>query len=306
MEPRKSLRWVHKGSTEVQIREALVTSPNSSEGTELLPITSGLKAADLALSDPLRAETRKARLYLLGVSMVGIAIAVTGLVPKEITTLGITFEQSDRQSLLSILALVTLYFLVTFVTYGISDYLYWQQAYRNSRLSEIRQTVLDAEKAVAAHMSALEQAGDDEAQREIREIREIIRVVDKTVLDWHKPDQRLIIWYPALSSVVSPVRAVVEFVLPLLVGLCAIYILVVPTALQAIVAGVVAGVVTLVMVRAVRRSRDAPVRDTEVTTQAATEAPTRAATGAAVKAAAEAAAEVETPKEPPQDQPRDR
>jgi hypothetical protein len=228
------------------------------------------------------------------------------LVPKEITTLGITFEQSDRQSLLSILALVTLYFLVTFVTYGISDYLYWQQAYRNSRLSEIRQTVLDAEKAVAAHMSALEQAGDDEAQREIREIREIIRVVDKTVLDWHKPDQRLIIWYPALSSVVSPVRAVVEFVLPLLVGLCAIYILVVPTALQAIVAGVVAGVVTLVMVRAVRRSRDAPVRDTEVTTQAATEAPTRAATGAAVKAAAEAAAEVETPKEPPQDQPRDR
>ena len=262
-----------------------MTVPNSSEGTEQ-PTTSSYKAADIALSDPLRAETRKARLYLLGVSMVGIAIVVTGLVPKEIATLGITFEQSDRQGLLGILALVTLYFLVTFVTYGVSDFLFWQQAYRNARWVEAFQTAMEAEKEVAVQASALEQAGD-EFQRKIEETK---RARDEAIRAFLKPDQRVIVWYPALSSVVSPVRAVVEFLLPLLVGLCAIYILVRPTALQAIITGVAAVVAILLMALAVRRSRHAPVR---------------AASEAASEAATRAAAEVEARKEPPQQQSRD-
>ena len=100
-----------------------MTDPNSSEGSEQSTITSVLRSAEIALSDPLKEETRKARLYLLGLSTVGIAIVKTGLVPREITTLGIKFGEADPQVLLDILALVILYFLVAFAVYGVSDFL---------------------------------------------------------------------------------------------------------------------------------------------------------------------------------------
>lgn len=71
-------------------------TPTSSDGPEQHARPSVLKSAKIALGDPLREETRKARLYLLGTSMVGITIVYTGLVPQEITTLGITFGEADR------------------------------------------------------------------------------------------------------------------------------------------------------------------------------------------------------------------
>jgi hypothetical protein len=115
----------------MQTEEILVTGPNSSEESEQ-PALSGLKAAELALADPLKEETRKARLYLLGVSMVSIAIVWTGLVPQEITTLGIQFGEANRQALLLILALVVAYLLVAFAVYGASDYIASRHAYLNA------------------------------------------------------------------------------------------------------------------------------------------------------------------------------
>ncbi len=41
--------------------------------------------------------------------------------PQEINTLGITFGEADQESLLIMIALVTLYFLVAFAVYGYSD-----------------------------------------------------------------------------------------------------------------------------------------------------------------------------------------
>ena len=90
------------------------------------------------MSDPLKPETRKARLYLLGISMVGITIVYTGLVPQQITTLGITFGEADRRSLLFILALVILYFLAAFVVYGGSDFLASRTAFARVRWSDLQ------------------------------------------------------------------------------------------------------------------------------------------------------------------------
>ena len=114
-----------------------MTTPDSSEGAQQTA-ESSLRAAEIALSDPLKAETRKARLYLLGASLVGITIVYTGLVPQEITTLGIQFGEADRQSLVIILALVVVYFLVAFTVYGISDFLAWRYAYANVHWSELQ------------------------------------------------------------------------------------------------------------------------------------------------------------------------
>jgi hypothetical protein len=93
--------------------------------------TSGIREAEVALTDPLREVTRKDRLYLLALSIVSITIVKTGLVPQEITTLGIVFAEADRKSLLSMLAIVILYFLLGFVIYAFSDFLVWRAAYKD-------------------------------------------------------------------------------------------------------------------------------------------------------------------------------
>ena len=202
----------------MQTREVLVTAPNSSEGTEQ-PTTSNLTFAEIALSDPLKAETRKARLYLLGVSMVSITIVYTGLVPQQLTTLGLTFGKADRQSLLVILTLVILYFLGSFAIYGLSDFLSWRYAYL--RAYWIRER-------------------DDEWIREFDKVSERIAEVHETTEaaleatghatgDRPPPMGRLFVTLPALppalARTVSWGRALLDFLLPLLVALYATYAL---------------------------------------------------------------------------------
>jgi hypothetical protein len=134
-----------------------MTTPNSSERPRQSTTPSVRESAKIALSDPLKAETRKARLYLLGVSMVGISIVRTGLVPQEISTLGITFGDADQRSLLVILSFVVLYYLVTFAVYGVSDFLRWRYGYSDVHWAELR---------------AEEQRRDDEVRERHDEIRQ--------------------------------------------------------------------------------------------------------------------------------------
>jgi hypothetical protein len=77
--------------------------------------------------DPLTPVTRKERLYLLAVSMIGIAIVKTGLVPSKIATFGIELDKPNRTALLLLLGLVTLYFLAAFVIYAASDFMEWRE-----------------------------------------------------------------------------------------------------------------------------------------------------------------------------------
>jgi hypothetical protein len=242
----------------------LVTAPNSSSGdSERQPTISGLTAAEIALSDPLKAETRKARLYLLGVSMVGITIVYTGLVPQEVSTLGITFGEADRQSLLGILALVILYFLVAFAVYGVTDFLAWRYAYANVHWGELQ---AEAQRRTEEGLRAAEVADkefeearkefEQEARREVEEARresekELQTAEESPELSSWPPRinvrkmkalrerdrgrqaarwaavQRAAIGkkYSTLSPGVSWARALFEFLLPLVVGLYAIYAL---------------------------------------------------------------------------------
>src|SRR5437879_5080865 len=77
------------------------------------------------LRDPLTDVTRKERRLLLGVSMIGITIVTTGLLPKQIQALGITLEPKDQASLLLLLAAVVAYFWVAFAIYAIVDFSRW-------------------------------------------------------------------------------------------------------------------------------------------------------------------------------------
>lgn len=83
--------------------------------------------------DPLSADTRKTRLYVLAVSLIGVAMVQTGLVPTKIATFGIELEQPNRQALLFLIALVNIYFLIAFVIYAASDYRSWRAVVDSSR-----------------------------------------------------------------------------------------------------------------------------------------------------------------------------
>ena len=98
-----------------------------------------------SLGDPLTELTRKERKALLGVAILGVAIAQTGIVPAKINALGIEFTKTDQQSLLFIIGLVIAYFLIAFVIYAWSDFLRFQR-----KFSELRQLQQGHKRAEAS------------------------------------------------------------------------------------------------------------------------------------------------------------
>jgi hypothetical protein len=60
--------------------------------------------------------------------MIGIAMVRTGLVPSKIATFGIELDQPNRNALLFLLALVTIYFVAAFLIYAASDYIARREA----------------------------------------------------------------------------------------------------------------------------------------------------------------------------------
>ena len=75
------------------------------------------------LYDPLSDVTRKERRLLLAVSIVGIGIVKTGLLPEKISALGIEFGHADQKALLGIFTLIIAYFLAAFVVYAAADWM---------------------------------------------------------------------------------------------------------------------------------------------------------------------------------------
>ncbi len=147
----------------------------------------------LRLRDQLSEITRKERLYLLGVSTVGITIEYTGLIPTEITTLGIKFGEANPNALLYILALVIAYFLTAFVFYAASDYFSWRLDMR-------------------------------ELAKEMYEERDVEKPEnqeswERAVIERYRLTARFALFIPAI-------RSVFEFLLPIAVGLFAIFVLV--------------------------------------------------------------------------------
>lgn len=85
---------------------------------------------DVPLSDPLSEVTRRERKYLLGISVIGLFVSYSGIVPTRIAAFGIDLSASDQKSFLTLLALIILYFLAAFVIYGLADFLTWRKEYQ--------------------------------------------------------------------------------------------------------------------------------------------------------------------------------
>lgn len=84
------------------------------------------------LIDPLSPATRKARRSLLGVGLIGIAIAKIKLLPSRIAVLGIEFTEANQEALISVLILIILYYTIITIVYLCSEILAWQIIVRSS------------------------------------------------------------------------------------------------------------------------------------------------------------------------------
>jgi hypothetical protein len=84
----------------------------------------------MLLKDPLLETTRHERTSLLKAAMVGVFFAHTGLVPKEISILGLQLSAEQQTAWWVILALIVSYFLVAFGLYCATDYVSWRRAAR--------------------------------------------------------------------------------------------------------------------------------------------------------------------------------
>jgi len=152
------------------------------------------------LGDPMNEVTRKERRALLGVSVVSLTIAKAGILPVKIKSLGIEFSVGDKKTLLFILAAILFYFLVTFIVYAVTDVISWQRSY--CELVD-RLALEEAKRNWEA-----EQAG-----------------ATNVVVDIEAVNTREETWKSILRKAIAPtsvIRAGVEFLLPLAVGVFAI------------------------------------------------------------------------------------
>jgi hypothetical protein len=172
--------------------------------------------AEVLVRDPLSAVTRKERLYLLAVSMIGIAMVRTGLVPSKIATFGIELDPPNRSALLFLLALVTVYFLAAFIVYAASDYIARRAAISMVGESELA-NVFDRVARKYKYPDGRTLQGQYEAGTLRGREPEAVQELDNDLPQYST--------VPGSTQLMAAIRLFFEFILPLLVGMYAIYTL---------------------------------------------------------------------------------
>jgi hypothetical protein len=143
---------------------------------------------------------------LLAISLLGVGLVKTGLVPTKIAALGVEFDKTSQKALLFLVAVVAAYFLVAFLIYALADFLAWRRALRTYELDRMRQYI-----------------ERERAKRSVPEDDEITSRAHEIWGDLAASRGHRVVWL--LSGPVSVVRAVFEFALPVVVGSYAVALL---------------------------------------------------------------------------------
>ncbi|MDP2035824.1 MAG: hypothetical protein Q8L04_00455 [Ignavibacteria bacterium] len=151
--------------------------------------TNQKSVSEIRVQDPLSEVTRKERRNLLISSFVGLIIVTTGLVPTKINSFGIEFSTTQRDSFFVLTSILIFYFLATFIVYASSDFVAWRISFNATRLG---------------HLKDLEKERDPEPSPEK------MKKLYERLWKWTK-----------VSMPVSFLRALIEFVFPILFGLYA-------------------------------------------------------------------------------------
>lgn len=89
------------------------------------------------LEDPLSTITREERRNLLISCVITALVSHAGLLPTEISALGIKITSPEQSVFILVLAAVVFYFSFAFLIYGITDLFIWRRKYQDY-LSEVQ------------------------------------------------------------------------------------------------------------------------------------------------------------------------
>ena len=167
------------------------------------------------VSDPLREETRKVRKTLLVWCLAAIAITLGRLFPSEISALGMKVTATSHAVLLALMAAVVAYHLVAFLIYAAADFVRW---YVDHMSTEWEDDVANYEKYKTELLAKTKLSDED---RQFMEEHE-----RKLSSHWRSEPIRIYLRVQAVVPYISLARAIVEFLVPLLVGVVGMYLLI--------------------------------------------------------------------------------
>lgn len=162
-------------------------------------------STSVRLRDPLSEVTRRERRFLLGVSLIGIVLVKSGLIPQKIAGLGIEFTSTDQRSFLLAVLAVVCYFLVAFLIYGSSDFIAWRIALHDALIPELTH---EFKKEIAGWADVDDPDPDP---------------YDKHVMDFEDNLERKRRRVLQLVTPTSVMRAGFEFGIPIATGVLAAY-----------------------------------------------------------------------------------
>ena len=147
--------------------------------------------------------------------MVSSAITVGGLFPSEISTLGLKVAPTSKAVLFGLIAAVVVYHLVAFLAYAASDAARW---YVDLKSTEWEDDVANYEKYKSELLARSKLSAED---REFMEEHE--RRLGSL---WRGEASGTYVRIESAVPYISLLRAVVEFLIPIVVGLGAFGVLV--------------------------------------------------------------------------------
>ena len=154
-----------------------------------------------SLSDPLSELARKERRNLLAASTLGIAIAKVGLVPEKISALGIDFSSTNKGALLLLLVGLVVYFLLSFLIYGLADFARWRREVLSSELDVI-QDIRHPKKATLAATDRVVQPGSEPMEKVAQKLIDV-RMAEMNT--WNRVSRPIAILRGLFDFVIPPV-----------------------------------------------------------------------------------------------------
>lgn len=167
------------------------------------------------VANPLREETQKVRKALFVWCLASIAITLGKLFPSEISALGMKVTTTSHGVLLALMAVVVGYHIITFLVYAASDFAHW---YVNHFSTEWEDDVANYEAYRAELFSKAKLLEEDRQFMEEHERR--------LGSLWRAEAVQTYITLEKAIPYISWARAIVDFLLPLLVGGVGLYLLI--------------------------------------------------------------------------------
>ena len=177
-------------------------------------------------------HTRRVRKSLLISSVIGFSISKIGLTVNKVSLLGSEFSIINYKAIPFIISLIIVYFLITFISYALSEYASHHRKGVHDYIDQIasgsvrsRDALLHSISLLEREISTLKPTGMNsplpDIKKEIEKKKFKLRNL-RNILKYHETKRKSIFDYFTFNKL----RLVIELILPIIVGIISLIILI--------------------------------------------------------------------------------